>query len=218
MRRRKKPGAKKELFKFENYLVNKPRDYKEKWEELFENDNIHIELGTGRGQFITTLADENKDISYIGIEVKEEILLDAVRKADSKKLENIKFLWFNIDDIQEIFGVDEIKRVYINFCDPWPKKRHSKRRLTHRDFLLKYCEILEDKGEIHIKTDNEELFEFTLNEISDLGLTLKEIYLNLYRDEEIVTVKTEYEEKFISEGKKIFSLKIVNNKEKQKAD
>jgi len=213
MRRRKKPGAKDELLSYEKLVVKEPTYFKGDWRNLLKTDEIHIELGIGRGQFINTLAEKNNDIGYIGIEIKEEILLDAVKKTSEQEIMNIKYLWFNINDIDNIFDENEIDRIYINFCDPWPKKRHSKRRLTHKDFLVKYSNILKSKGEIHFKTDVEELFEFTLNEISDLPfLLLKNISLNLYRDEKVETVKTEYEEKFIAQRKNIYFLKAINNK------
>lgn len=212
MRRRKKPGAKDELLSYEDLVITNPEKYKGKWKELLNKEELHIELGTGRGQFINTLAINNSHIAYIGIEIKEEVILEAVKKSHNNKLRNIKFLWFNIEELERIFDINEVDRIYINFCDPWPKKRHGRRRLTYREFLNKYMDLLKPLGEIHFKTDNEELFEFSLNEMSHVKLELKDIFLNLYRNEGMDTVKTEYEEKFIEQGKNIFSLKAVNNK------
>lgn len=212
MRRRKKPGAKEQLLELDHMLLLNPEKYKGNWKDIMNNERIHVELGTGRGQFINTLAEKHRDISFIGIEIKEEILLDAVKKSIDMGLNNIKYLWYNINEIDTIFDENEIERLYINFCDPWPKKRHNKRRLTHRDFLTKYRKILKKNGEIHFKTDGEELFEFSLNEMLEVEFKVKDVSLNLYRDESIDTVKTEYEEKFISQGEKIYRLLAENNK------
>lgn len=212
MRRRKKPGAKDELLKSDNMLIINPEEHKGNWMNVANNKKIHVELGTGRGQFINTLAEKHNDVFFIGIEIKEEILLDAVKKSMNKGLNNIKYLWHDINDIDSIFDESEIQRLYINFCDPWPKKRHSKRRLTHKDFLNKYRKILAHNGEIHFKTDGEELFEFSLNELLEAKYIVRDVSLNLYREENTDIVKTEYEEKFITLGKNIYRLVAKNNK------
>ncbi|SDK67007.1 tRNA (guanosine(46)-N7)-methyltransferase TrmB [Natronincola ferrireducens] len=205
MRRRKKPGAKEKLLSHEVYLCNQPEEYKGQWEHYFiEKKNIHVELGTGRGQFITTLAEMNPDIHYIGIEIKEEVLLKAVEKAEAKNLKNIVFLWYDINKIDDIFDEGELSRIYINFCDPWPKKRWEKRRLTHRNFLEKYRSILTRDGEIHFKTDNEKLFEFSLNQFSNSDLLLRNISFDLHHSETKDSVTTEYEDKFSAMGMKIY--------------
>lgn len=212
MRRRKKQGAKEELLELEHMLILNPEENKGNWRNTLNSEKIHVELGTGRGQFINTLAEKHKDIFFIGVEIKEEILLDAVKKSIDKGINNVKYLWLDINGIINIFEDNELERLYINFCDPWPKKRHSKRRLTHRDFLAKYRKILIPEGEIHFKTDGEELFEFSLNEMLYMEYRLKDVRLNLYRDITIDTVKTEYEEKFINQGKLIYSLVAKNIK------
>lgn len=212
MRRRKKPGAKDELLKLEHMLILNPEGHKGNWKNVANNKKIHVELGTGRGQFINTLAEMHREIFFIGIEIKEEILLDAVKKSVDNGLDNIKYLWHDINNIDAIFDEDEVERIYINFCDPWPKKRHSKRRLTHREFLDKYRKILYNNGEIHFKTDGEELFEFSLNEMLYADYLVRDVALNLYREENINTVKTEYEEKFINQEKNIYRLVAKNNK------
>lgn len=212
MRRRKKPNAVDKLLELKEMLILEPQKYQGQWSNISDNKRIHVELGTGRGQFINTLANKHKDIFFLGVEIKEEILLEAVKKTVNLELDNLKFLWFNINYIDSIFYESEIDRIYINFCDPWPKKRHSKRRLTHKNFLIKYKKILNSSGELHFKTDCEELFEFTLNEVSNVGFKIKEVSLNLYRNGNIDNVKTEYEEKFIEQGKKIYKLVAINNK------
>lgn len=205
MRRRKKPGSVEKLLSFTDYLCIKPEENKGKWKEYFNTpQNIHVEFGTGRGQFITTLATENPHINYIGIEIKEEVLLKAVQKAYEKALSNIVFLWFDINKIEEVFDKEELDRIYINFCDPWPKSRWDKRRLTHRNFLEKYNYILREKGEVHFKTDNEKLFEFSLNELSFLDFQLNNITFDLHNSGIEHLVTTEYEDKFSSMGMRIY--------------
>lgn len=206
MRRRKKKGSDEKLISYVNYVINDNiEDLKGKWNLKFKNDNpIYVEFGTGRGKFITTLAKQNPNINYIAMEIKEEVLLKAVEKADEAKLDNILFVWGNVNNILDYFDKGEISRVYVNFCDPWPKKRWAKRRLTHTNFLNKYKEILNDTGEIHFKTDNQDLFEFSLNEIASNDWLLKNISLDLAKNEEINNVTTEYEDKFLSQGMKIF--------------
>lgn len=210
MRRRKKPGAKEKLLSHDKYLCVDPQPWKGQWKKYFKNDqSIHVELGTGRGQFITTLAEQNPHINYIGVEIKEEVLLRAVEKAHEKKIDNIVFLWYDINSMEEVFGEKEFNRIYINFCDPWPKGRWAKRRLVHRNFLKKYELFLQENCDIQFKTDNENLFEFSLNEFSDMNFRLKHITFDLHRNKEMDNVTTEYEDKFAAMGMKIFRCEAI---------
>lgn len=206
MRRRKKKGSDEKLLSYQNYVIKEDIDkLKGVWSNKFNNNNpIHVEFGTGRGKFITTLAKQNPNINYIAMEIKEEVLLKAVEKADEANLKNILFIWGNVNSILEYFDKGEVNRVYVNFCDPWPKTRWSKRRLTHSNYLNKYKEILNDEGEVHFKTDNQDLFEFSLNEIASNDWLLKNISLDLAKNENIENVTTEYEDKFMSQGMKIY--------------
>lgn len=206
MRRRKVKGADEKLLSYKDYVIKENiEEMKGKWSVHFENNNpIHVEFGTGRGKFITTLAKQNPNINYIAMEIKEEVLVKAVEKADENNLDNILFVWGNVNNILDYFDEKEIDRVYVNFCDPWPKTRWAKRRLTHTNFLNKYNKILNAGGEIHFKTDNEKLFEFTLNEVASDGWALKNISLNLAESDYNENVTTEYEDKFMSQGMKIY--------------
>lgn len=206
MRRRKKKGSDEKLLSYQNYVIKEDIDkLKGIWSNKFNNNNpIHVEFGTGRGKFITTLAKQNPNINYIAMEIKEEVLLKAVEKADEANLKNILFIWGNVNSILDYFDKGEVNRVYVNFCDPWPKTRWSKRRLTHSNYLNKYKEILNDEGEVHFKTDNQDLFEFSLNEIASNDWLLKNISLDLAKNENIENVTTEYEDKFMSQGMKIY--------------
>ena len=200
MRRRKVKGADEKLLSYKDYVVrDNIESLKGNWNQLFKNDNpIHAEFGTGRGKFLTTLAKQNPDINYIAFEIKEEVLLKAVEKADRDNLKNIVFAWADVSKALDYFDSNELSRV-----DPWPKKRWAKRRLTHTNFLNMYREILNPEGEIHFKTDNEGLFEFSLNEIASNNWVLKNISLNL-ANSDFENVTTEYEDKFMSQGLKIF--------------
>lgn len=207
MRRRKVKGADEKLLSYKNYVLKEDdvKQHKGKWNKLFKNDNpIYVEFGTGRGKFITTLAKQNPNINFIAFEIKEEVLLKAVQKVYEDKLDNILFAWANVENILDYFCGNEISRVFINFCDPWPKKRWAKRRLTHKNFLDKYIFILDEEGEIHFKTDNESLFEFSLNEMASKFL-LKNISLDL-ANSDIENITTEYEDKFMAQNMKIYRL------------
>ncbi len=206
MRRRKKKDADIKLLSYTNYVLKEDSiELKNKWCGKFKNNNpIHVEFGTGRGKFITTLAKQNPHINYIAMEIKEEVLLKAVEKAAENELNNILFVWGDVNNILDYFGVGELSRIYVNFCDPWPKKRWYKRRLTYRGFLENYKKLLNDCGEIHFKTDNEKLFEFSLNEFSEANLKLKNISLDLVNSDYKGNITTEYEDKFMSYGMKIF--------------
>lgn len=214
MRRRRKKGSDKKLLSFTDYVIKDDiENLKGKWSSKFENNNpIHVEFGTGRGKFITTHAKNNPDINYIAMEIKEEVLLKAVEKAHEANLNNILFVWGNVNNILDYFEEKEISRVYVNFCDPWPKKRWAKRRLTHSSFLEKYDTILKDDGELHFKTDNRDLFEFSLNEIAASDWMLKNISLDLAKNTEIENITTEYEDKFMSQGMQIYRCEAKKRK------
>lgn len=214
MRLRKKPWIKDEIVKYDRLVVQDPKTYRGKWFNwIGQVKPIHVEFGTGKGNFITTLAEKYPDIYFFGVEAREEVLISAVRKAHEKELKNIAFLWLDVQNIEEIFGEQEIDRIYLNFSDPWPKTKHSKRRLTHSVFLQKYKLILKAGAEIHQKTDNEKLFEFSLNELSANGFHLKNITFDLHHSqfEDAKSVMTEYEQKFVQLGMKIFRLEAKNS-------
>ena len=205
MRHRKIKGAREMLLAHEDYALSEDEAVGKNWSEFFGAQRpLHVELGTGRGKFITGMAELHPDFNFIGIELKEEVLLRAVKRAGDKKLHNVAFIAGNGARLPEYFRVGELERIYINFCDPWPKNRHSKRRLVHRGFLEIYKDLLSDKGGIHFKTDNEKLFEFALNEFSDSGFRLRNISLDLHSSGIEGNVTTEYEERFAALGMKIY--------------
>lgn len=178
------------------------------WSKIFGNENpIYLEVGTGRGQFVTNSAIKNPNINYIGLELKEEVLLRACEKAikDDGYIENLRFIWGNVEYLDFYFDDKELSRIYINFCDPWPKKKNAKRRLTSVDFLNLYERKI-NTPEIHFKTDNRDLFEFSLNEMSSYGWRFKNISLDLANSDFTDNVTTEYEDKFMEANQEIYRL------------
>ena len=173
------------------------------WHEIFGNDHpIHIEIGMGKGRFLNTLAKQNPQINYVGIEKYSSVLLRAIQKMEEDELPNLKFIRMDAEDIDKVFGKGEVDRIYLNFSDPWPKARHAKRRLTHGNFLKLYRKVLKDGGQIHFKTDNAPLFAWSVEEIPQFGFTLSEVTDDLHANG-AVGVMTDYERKFYGEGKSI---------------
>lgn len=183
-----------------DFIVN-PQEYKGKWHEVFGNNNpIHIEIGMGKGQFLTTLALKNPNINYIGIEKFSSVLLRASEKLEQIELNNVRIINYDAANLMNIFEMGEVERIYLNFSDPWPKNAHAKRRLTSNKFLPIYENILNENGEIHFKTDNRLLFEFSLESLNDYGLKLSNISLDLHNSDYPDNIVTEYEEKFSKFG------------------
>ncbi len=218
MRMRKKPGTDEKLAVKGDILVRKPEVLKGRWRKAFLADQpVHLELGCGKGQFITGLAVRHPELNFIAVEIKGEVILQAIERAEALGLTNVRFIHGNVRHLLEWFAEDEISHLYLNFSDPWPKGRHDKRRLTHHRFLKSYSRILSAKGWVHVKTDNRDLFEFTLNQCFDLDLKLKNISLDLHGilprgkyersvQEDIVT--TEYEDRFTRMGMPIYYVEI----------
>lgn len=205
MRMRNKPWADDFLRENFDVVIPEPEKLKGKWRTVFPaNQPLHIEVGTGKGQFITGMAKKNQDINYIGIELAKSVIVTAAKKVKELELENVKMININAAALTDIFEEGEADRIYLNFSDPWPKKRHEKRRLTHSYFLKQYEKVLGGKGAIHFKTDNQGLFEYSLKSFSEYGLLLTEVSLDLYRSGMEGNVMTEYEEKFSSQGQRIY--------------
>ena len=208
MRLRNVPGAREVMIENE-YVFTEPEGMKGTWSQVFGNDNpIRIEIGMGKGTFITTLAANNPDINYVGIEKYSSVLLRAVEKQDELQLPNLRFIRMDAEAICEVFGAGEVDRIYLNFSDPWPKERHAKRRLTSRQFLERYDAILKSDGVIEFKTDNRPLFDFSLEEVNESKWHLVEWTYDLHHNEKmnVGNIMTEYEEKFSSEGNPICKL------------
>ncbi len=185
------------------YFINEPKDNKGSWNKVFNNDNpIHIEIGCGKGQFITTLSKLNPDINYIAIEKYDSVLLRVYEKIKDEKIDNLKLCIIDASEICEYFGEKELDRIYLNFSDPWPKKHHAKRRLTSPLFLESYKKILNKDGEIHFKTDNRGLFEYSLETLNECNYSIHNISLDLHNDLEKYpfNITTEFEDKWSKLG------------------
>jgi len=191
------------------WVIQEPCSQKGKWTEVFGNDHsIRIEIGMGKGKFLHELAKENPEINYIGIEKYSSVLLRAIQKMETDPLPNLRFIRMDAEEISEVFAEEEIDRIYLNFSDPWPKKRHARRRLTSKEFLKRYDQILAKDGRVEFKTDNRDLFAFSLEEVAEAGWTLEASTWDLHHDETMNqgNVMTEYEAKFSSMGNPIHKL------------
>ncbi|EOD5411061.1 TPA: tRNA (guanosine(46)-N7)-methyltransferase TrmB [Enterococcus faecium] len=205
MRVRNRPGAAEMLAAHPNFVISDPTLWKGKWNELFENDHpIHIEIGMGKGQFITGMAKAHPEINYIGVEMQVSVVSIALDKLIEQPLPNLKLLHVDGSALTEYFADSEVDQIYLNFSDPWPKKRHEKRRLTYKTFLAVDEQILRPNGEIHFKTDNQGLFEYSLASFSQYGMILKQVWLDLHQSQFEGNIMTEYEEKFSSKGQRIY--------------
>ena len=208
MRLRNIPGA-DEAIADSPHCIQEPMAEKGRWHLIFGNENpSHIEIGMGKGQFIMKLAKEHPDINYIGIERYSSVLLRALQKMEIEPLPNIRFLCMDASIITEVFDKEEVAKIYLNFSDPWPKERHAKRRLTSRQFFERYDKILAGNGVVEFKTDNDDLFAFSMEEVAEAGWTLDAHTFDLHHDPVLNegNVMTEYEEKFSSLGHPIHKL------------
>lgn len=214
MRQRRVKNEEEKVLHYEPYIILKPEKSKGKWHSYFKNNNpIHMEIGCGRGQFVSTLAEQNPHINYIAIEPIGSVLLRALEKIDERQQKNVLFLWQYANQIETYFDESEIDKIYLNFSDPWPKDRHSKRRLIHRNFLNQYKRILKTDGEIEFKTDNMNLFEFAIEEFNECGYKIIEKTNDLYQSSYIdKNTSTEYEDKFVRLGMTINYCKAINIK------
>lgn len=215
MRIRRKKWARPELEKSE-YFINNPKEMKNKWKNYFKNNKnpIHLELGCGKGVFLADLAVENQNINYIAIDIKSDILgyarrnIEKVYTEHNQKVENVVLTAYNIEQILEIFGEnDKIERIYINFCNPWPKAKHNKRRLTHVKQLELYKKILKQNGEIYFKTDDDDLYFATLKYLKESGFDIFYKTTDLHNDKNEKNILTEHEIMFMKEGIKIKAIK-----------
>ena len=212
MRQRNKPWADQFIADHSEWLIPNPADYKGNWgREVFGNDKpIHIEVGSGKGRFITEMARQNPDVNYIGIEVVKKVIVSALEKCVASDLANLRLIQVNALQLPDYFADGEVDLVYLNFSDPWPKVRHEKRRLTSVRFLKNYQAILPRRGELHFKTDNRRLFEYSLKSFNGYGLELIDVCLDLHDSEEEYpdNVRTEYEDKFSAKGFPIYRVEV----------
>lgn len=203
MRTRYNPYANDIVASFDRYI-----EEKEKLQDFLSNNKdkkIYIEIGMGKGDFISSMAKNNPDNIYIGIELSRQVLALAIKKLkrfedeNNLTLNNLMFMSFDAVNLQEYFKEKQIDVIFLNFSDPWPKKRHTKRRLTYKAFLEVYKNVLKENGIVEFKTDNRELFEYSLVSMQNFGMHFLEVYLDLHKSD-VPNVETEYERKFSPYG------------------
>lgn len=215
MRLRNIPGSAERIEKSE-FCVQSPKEHKGRWNEVFGNDNpIHIEIGMGKGRFLMDLAKKNPGVNYIGIEMYSSVLVKAIDKAEELKSRgctefNFRFIRMDARELAEVFAYGEVGRIYLNFSDPWPKDRHAKRRLTSVQFLKRYEEILPRDSVIEFKTDNKDLFDFSLEQAKEENWNIRAYTYDLHNDAAMNegNIMTEYEEKFSAMGNPIHKMII----------
>lgn len=231
MRPRKKKYTNERIEQCKNILIENPSEISDKWSEIFGNSRpIHIEIGCGKGGFICEMAQKNPHVNFVAVERESDIIVMALEKAAAAGITNLRFILCDANELDRAFPMHEVSKIYLNFSDPWRKKRHYKRRLTYRDFLEIYKKILIPGGTIQFKTDNKPLFEFSLNEFSDFGFRLHNIDFDLHREyntdivsedeKDNVKIKipkyvsenviTEYENNFISQNLPIYYVEAIS--------
>ena len=204
MRLRNVPRSREDIANSE-FVIQNPGKHRGEIVSLFPSKQpLFIEIGMGKGQFITTLAKNNPDINYIGIEKYSSVLVRAIEKQIELELPNLKFIRMDAENINDVFAENEVDGIYLNFSDPWPKDRHAKRRLTSRQFFARYEKLLKPEGKIQFKTDNSALFDFSLEEVEATNFKANEVSYDLHNSEwNEGNVMTEYEERFSAKGNPI---------------
>ncbi|MBR3621786.1 MAG: tRNA (guanosine(46)-N7)-methyltransferase TrmB [Selenomonadaceae bacterium] len=208
MRLRRKPWVDNAIHEFDDFVYSRDfalgEEKKGTWAEIFGREApLYLELGMGKGDFMREFCLKHPEINFIGVELQQDVLYKAAQKISEAEITNARLLVFDITHIENIFAENEIDRIYLNFSDPWPKRRHAKRRLTHRNYLLKYKKLLKPTGEICFKTDNRPLFDFSIAEFSALNMETLDISYDLHAENRPDNIMTEYERKFSSKGEKI---------------
>lgn len=213
MRVRNKPWADDYIRDHQDYIVEDAENWVGKWSERFtKKQPIHIEIGTGKGQFIVEMAKQHPEINFIGIEIQKSVIAIALKKVVAADLPNLQLVHTDGADVDTLFGKHEIDTIYLNFSDPWPKKRHAKRRLTSPKFLDSYKTILKTDAPVVFKTDNRGLFEYSLITFNNYGMYFDMLSLDLHSSEYMEdNVETEYEHKFSAKGP-IYKVEAYFNK------
>lgn len=206
MRLRNKPWADDFLRENDKVVVQQPFDMKGQWKELFDNQEqpLHLEIGSGKGQFIAGMGKQHQDVNFVGLEFVKSVIVGAVKKVLAAETTNVRMVNENAKDLRDLFEDNEVDHIYLNFSDPWPKNKHEKRRLTFHTFLEQYKAVLKEEGQVTLKTDNKGLFEYSLVSFSNFGMILEDVSVDLHADEDPLNVETEYEEKFSAKGQPIY--------------
>ncbi|MDO5695961.1 MAG: tRNA (guanosine(46)-N7)-methyltransferase TrmB [Eubacteriales bacterium] len=210
MRLRNIPGA-EEMVAQSPYTIQPIRQPRGRWAEIFGRQApLHLEIGCGKGRFLVEKALRYPSVNFVGIEKFSSVLVRALERtaATEKMMDNLRFIRMEAENLEEMFAPGEADRIYMNFSDPWPKERHVKRRLTSPQFLARYDGILHTSGEIVQKTDNEMLFDYSVESLQENGWMIVEMSRDFYASSYLTdNIPTEYEMKFTARGEKIFYLK-----------
>ena len=199
------------IIKKSDYIILNPYELKGNWNKVFQNNNdIDIEIGMGKGDFLIGMAKLHPNINYIGIEMYDSVIVRAVQKLEEEKLPNLKLIRMDANEIEKVF-LKEINTIYLNFSDPWPKKRHYKRRLTSHHFLAKYDSIFKAEKKIFQKTDNIDLFAFSVESLSTYNYILKKVTLDLYNNMIEGNVAKKKKKRFHEKGVKICRLEAYKD-------
>ena len=210
MRMRKKKNCGARMERCESVWIKEPEKCKGKWHEIFGNNNpVHIEIGCGKGSFIRGMAQMYPDINFVAVEKVEDVIVMAMEKAVEAELTNVRFTDMDAEKIDDFFEYGEAERIYLNFSDPWKKNKQAKRRLTHKNFLDRYKKILKPEQQIWFKTDNKQLFEFSLNSFCAEDFKLSNITLDLHNSGFEGNIMTEYETRFVELGQPIYRLEAA---------
>lgn len=205
MRVRKKKNCEIRLEKSGSLWIKNPEELKGKWSREFENSNpVYLEIGCGKGKFICEMAEKYPNVNFVALEVIRDVMVIAMEKAEPLGLKNVRFIIADAKDLPEFFEKGEISRIYLNFSDPWKKNKQAKRRLTHKNFLDVYKQVLNIGDFICFKTDNQKLFEFSLNSFSEEDFKMSDITFDLHNSGFSDNVMTEYETRFSEEGMPIY--------------
>lgn len=210
MRLRNKPWADDYMRENDQIVVQEPFEWRGNWKELFEHTEnpLHLEIGSGKGQFIAGMGKQHEEINFVGIERVKSVIVGAVKKVIDAETSNVRLVNEDAQDLRDLFETNEINHIYLNFSDPWPKNRHEKRRLTYHTFLEQYEEVLIPGGEVTLKTDNRGLFEYSMMSFSQYGMLIEDVSVDLHADEDPLNVPTEYEEKFSAKGQPIYRCRV----------
>ncbi len=202
MRMRKKKNAEARMNACSDYSIENPTELKGKWQELYgKGRKMFLEIGCGKGTFVTELAKRNPDNFYIALEVVPDVIMLAMEKAKAQEIENVIFVCFDASRLTDVFEDNELSGIYLNFSDPWPKNRHHKRRLTYITFLEMYKKVIKNGGNIFFKTDNRPLFDFSLVQFYDAKIPLSQVTTDLHTSMwEKDNIHTEYEDNFSAKG------------------
>ena len=210
MRMRKKKNCAAWIERCGDIRITDPQNHKGSWSAIFGNSNpIHIEIGCGKGSFVVGMAKMYPDVNFIAIEKVEDVIVMAMEKAIAEGVTNVRFMDVDAEHIEEYFEKGEIKRIYLNFSDPWKKSKQAKRRLTHKNFLDRYKNILSIGDYIWFKTDNRDLFEFSLNSFAAENFKMQNITFDLHNSKFEGNVMTEYEKRFTDLGMPIYRLEAA---------